>query len=94
LIVTLVRLPPNSPFALGNVAMASVRVPWSAYVVGTLLGVAPRTFAVVCIGAQLRGLDFSSHYLVARILASAALSLLAVVVIGVLADRALRRVTR
>jgi len=96
LIVTLVRLPPNCPFALTNVVMASVRVPWAAYLLGTALGLAPRTLAVVCIGTELRhlgDLDFSSRYLIARLLASAALSLLALLVIGLIARRALRRVT-
>jgi uncharacterized membrane protein YdjX (TVP38/TMEM64 family) len=52
-IVTLVRIPPNSPFALTNLLMATVRVPVVPYLIGTLLGMAPRTAAVVYFGSGL-----------------------------------------
>ena len=96
LIVTLVRLPPNCPFALTSVVMASIRVPWPAYVIGTALGLAPHALVEVYIGAQLRhlhDLHLSGHYLIAHLLVSVALSLLALLVIGLIARRALRRVT-
>lgn len=51
-IVTLVRVPPNSPFALTNLLMASVRVPRVAFLIGTAAGMLPRTALVVWIGAQ------------------------------------------
>ena len=51
-IVTLLRLPPNSPFALTNLVMASVRVPPAPFILGTLIGMAPRTGAVVALAAM------------------------------------------
>ena len=42
-IVTLLRLPTNSPFALTNLAMASVGVRLFPFLVGTAVGMAPRT---------------------------------------------------
>lgn len=54
-IVTLVRLPPNSPFALTNLLMASVRVPLRVFVLGTAIGMAPRTAAVAWIGSLIQG---------------------------------------
>lgn len=53
LIVTLLRLPPNSPFALTNLVLAATRVPASDYLLATAIGLAPRTIAMVYIGASL-----------------------------------------
>ncbi len=49
--VTLLRLPPNSPFALGNLAMAGSGVNLGSYLLGTMLGMAPRTAVMVGAGA-------------------------------------------
>ncbi len=51
-IVTLIRFPPNSPFALTNLLMASVRVPKLIFLIGTAVGMLPRTALVVFIGHQ------------------------------------------
>jgi uncharacterized membrane protein YdjX (TVP38/TMEM64 family) len=92
LIVTLVRLP-SSPFALTNVMLAAVRVPWGVYLWGTVIGLFPRTLIEVVIGAQVRTLNFHSHRLAAHALLSAATGILALIVIGIVADHTLRRVT-
>lgn len=47
LVVTLLRIPPNSPFALSNLAMAASGVGLAPYVLGTALGMLPRT-AITC----------------------------------------------
>ncbi|MBX3354762.1 MAG: TVP38/TMEM64 family protein [Phycisphaeraceae bacterium] len=47
LIVTLLRVPPNSPFALTNLAMSASGVRLWPYLIGTAIGMAPRT-AVAC----------------------------------------------
>ncbi len=49
--VALLRCPPNSPFALTNLVMASVKVPALPFFLGTLIGMAPRTAIAVVIGA-------------------------------------------
>jgi len=54
-IVSLVRLPPNSPFALTNLLMASVRVPRLAFALGTLIGMAPRTAVVLYLATLIQG---------------------------------------
>ncbi len=54
LIISLVRLPPNSPFALTNLVMASIKAPYSAFIAGTALGMAPRTALVLYLAVQLR----------------------------------------
>lgn len=46
-IVTLVRVPPNSPFALTNGVLASSGVKLLPYFLGTVVGMSPRTTAAV-----------------------------------------------
>ncbi len=50
-LVALLRLPPNSPFALTNLVMAAARVPLVTYLTGTALGMLPRTALVVAMAA-------------------------------------------
>lgn len=54
-IVILIRFPPNSPFALTNLLLASVRVPIPIYAVGTVIGILPRTALLVTIGWLVQG---------------------------------------
>lgn len=97
-IVTLLRVPPNSPFALTNLALASVKVPLWTYLGATLVGMAPRTAAMVWIGGQLQGLlaedaakaEKPTWLIVGGIVAVVAVAL----VIGSLANRALNRVSQ
>lgn len=51
LVTTLVRFPPNSPFALCNLALASCGTRPVPYLVGTLVGMAPRTVFVAWLGS-------------------------------------------
>lgn len=53
LTVILLRFPPNSPFALTNLVMSSTRVNPLAFVLGTAVGIAPRTGFAVWIGAKI-----------------------------------------
>lgn len=55
LIISLVRLPPNSPFALTNILLSSVRVPRIPYALGTLIGMAPRTGLAVYLASEIKG---------------------------------------
>lgn len=50
-VVTLLRFPPNSPFALTNLAMASTGVAIMPYVFGTMIGMLPRTAVAVVFAA-------------------------------------------
>ncbi|MBY0307846.1 MAG: VTT domain-containing protein [Phycisphaerales bacterium] len=50
-VVTLLRLPPTSPFALTNLVLAAAGVRLWPFVIGTVLGMTPRTAAAVVIGA-------------------------------------------
>lgn len=92
-IVTLVRIPPNSPFALTNLVLSTAGVPRSVYLIGTLVGMAPRTAVVVWLGTQIQ--DWSTQqrpgwYLYAAI----GISIVVLVVISHIANKALERATR
>lgn len=56
-IVTLLRFPPNSPFALTNLVMSSTGVRWPAYLLGTVVGMAPRTCLAAGIGFTVGEVD-------------------------------------
>jgi uncharacterized membrane protein YdjX (TVP38/TMEM64 family) len=92
LIVTLLRLPPNTPFAASNVAMAALRVPVVPFALGTAAGMAPRTLAVVYAGAGFATLDLANREQTGWFAGGLAATILAVVVIGWMANRALRKV--
>ncbi|MEZ6242506.1 MAG: VTT domain-containing protein [Phycisphaerales bacterium] len=56
-IVALVRAPFNSPFSLMNLALYAAETKFSAYVIGTALGMAPRTLVYTWIGSQVSDFD-------------------------------------
>lgn len=56
-ILTLLRVPPNSPFALTNYVMSVTGVKLVPFLIATIVGMAPRTFAAVWIGHQVTSWD-------------------------------------
>ncbi|MFO0962391.1 MAG: VTT domain-containing protein [Phycisphaerales bacterium] len=52
LVVTLLRFPPNVPFSFANLVFASTGVRFLPMVLGSLVGMLPRTAVAVWIGAQ------------------------------------------
>lgn len=97
LIVTLVRLPPNSPFALTNLVLSSVKTNVFAYALGTLLGMAPRTGVVLYIASRFAGMsatDAADKKPVWLLVVGAILAIAVLVVIGKIANKALHQVTR
>lgn len=100
-LVALIRLPPNSPFAVTNVVLASARTPRVPFILGTLLGMAPRTAVAVSIAAALaeRWSTLSDDVLKqARptwmLIAGPALAIVVMIVIGVIANRAIAKISR
>lgn len=92
-VVTLLRIPPASPFAIANFALAAARVPLVPYTLGTLIGIAPRTALATFAAAGLEQLRFKnvgeSWMVIAGIVATVGVC----VVLGMLANRALREMT-
>jgi uncharacterized membrane protein YdjX (TVP38/TMEM64 family) len=95
LIVTLVRVPPNSPFALMNLVLTASGVKKRIYLLGTLIGMAPRTFAAVLIGSQITQLAGRDDIQTPRwmVITGIVLTLAVLGVIGMMANKALARVT-
>ncbi len=100
-IVTLVRVPPNSPFALTNLVLCSTGVKLVPFVIGTAVGMAPRTFLAVWLAAVAReaaadgGIGAAIADKPRWVLIVGVVSFVAVVVVlGQIGTRALDRVTR
>ncbi len=53
--VTLLRLPLNSPFALTNLVLSASRTPFAPYALGTAIGMTPRTAGAVWLATQIQG---------------------------------------
>lgn len=96
-ITSLVRLAPNSPFALTNYFLSSLRMPLWIYTLATLFGMAPRTAATVFIASRLqnqlieKAADEKPWWLVGI---SIAITIVVFVVIGTIATKALHHATR
>jgi uncharacterized membrane protein YdjX (TVP38/TMEM64 family) len=93
LVVALLRVPPASPFALANFALAAARVPLLEYTVGTLVGIAPRTALATFAAAGLEQLRFKNVGGTWMLIAGIAATVGVCVVLGILANRALRGLT-
>lgn len=92
--VALLRVPPNSPFALTNVVMASVKVPRVPFILGTIIGMAPRSTLAVAIGAGLK--EFSKDDLSKAapgwvVGVGLGVAVLVVVIVGHLANKAIHK---
>jgi uncharacterized membrane protein YdjX (TVP38/TMEM64 family) len=93
LTVTLLRIPHNSPFAITNLVMAGCRVPAWIYMVGTVIGIAPRTLLAVYLGARAQTSDFAVPKDRWLYIASVVAILVVVTIIGAIANQAVKRVT-
>ena len=91
LVVTLLRIPPASPFALTNFVLAAARVPLVDYTVGTLLGIAPRMALTVFVGAGLEQLRFKGVFDPWMTGAGVAALVVVCVVLGVWSRRVMQR---
>ena len=94
LVAALIRLPPNAPFAMGNLLMAASRVAYGPYRVGTVVGLVPRATAAVVVGAGLARVDFSRPEQSGAVFAGIAVTIGVVVTLGWMANRALARIER
>ena len=93
LVVSLMRLPPLSPFALANFALAAARVPLGTYTLGTFLGILPRTIAATFAAAQLEQLDLNNLGQAWVKMVGIGLTIAACIGLGVVANRVLREMT-
>jgi len=90
-IVTLLRLPPNSPFAITNLVLASTKVRPIIYLLGTLFGLTPRTIAAVFIGVGASDLTlFGPRWMT---ISGIVLIIIVVLIIGTIANKAVTKMT-
>ena len=87
LILTLIRVPPNSPFALTNYVMATTGVKLVPFLIATIMGMAPRTFAAVWIGAQVESWD-EVHKPKWLIIGGIVLAVIILIGLGMIANKA------
>lgn len=87
-IITLLRIPPSSPFAVTNLTLAAVRANPIAYSLGTIIGIAPRT-AVVAYGAASLVPEHPSKWALV-----VGLLILVLGMIGFIANQALAKVSQ
>jgi uncharacterized membrane protein YdjX (TVP38/TMEM64 family) len=100
-VVALLRVPPNSPFSLSNLALGASRVDFAPFLVGSLVGIAPRTAVYVGLGSAAAAggaedlgsaLEVGSRW---PLVVGGVVSLLVVLhVLGRMAQRALDRIAR
>lgn len=88
-VVALLRLSPVMPFAATNLVMAAVRVPFGAFMAGTIAGMLPRALAGVLVGTSLTRFDPRAPADAWVVALGIVGTVLAVVVIGRMANRAL-----
>lgn len=93
LVITLLRFSPAMPFALTNLLMAAARVPLSSFLLGTFIGMLPRSAAVVFFGAGLSELNFDEPFNIWMFAFGFAATLLSVIVISYFSKQALTRLT-
>lgn len=92
-IITLLRLPPNSPFAITNLVMAGTKINPLIFIIGTLVGMAPRTIIAVYFGAGIEQLSISDMRGTSMFIISLVLAVIVLGIIGTLANKALARLT-
>jgi len=95
-VTTLLRIPPMSPFAIVNFVLAAARVPLSDYMIGTVIGVAPRTAASAFVAAgiqQLTTQDLNTAPGWMKIGGMVAFVVMCFI-IGLMANRAVRNLAR
>ncbi len=92
LIVLLIR-GALSPFALTNLVLAATRVNPLVYALGTVIGLAPRTGAVVFLAVGLHAVTSQQPRNLPLWISGLAITLLAIIVIAQVANRAITKIT-
>lgn len=91
-IVTLVRIPATA-FAATNLVLASVRVPIHLYIIGTLVGMFPRTLIVIAVAAKASDLAKAKATPTWAYVVGAAVTVGVLWVLGMIANKAIAKVT-
>lgn len=87
----LLRVSPVVPYGATNVLAAAFGVPWIAFMVGTVVGLAPRVVGVALLGAGLGKLDFTRPGGVGWLVAGVGATVLAIGLLGWVTQQVLSR---
>ncbi len=95
-VVTLLRIPPSSPFALMNLAMCAARVKLVPYIIGTAVGMTPRTAVAVYVAATAAAAGEKNFQTLAgkrpmEMIIGIAVTLVVLIILGQIGKMALRR---
>lgn len=93
-IVFLMRLAPNSPFALNNLLFAATGVRWWIYLLGTFCGILPRSAAVVYAASHLETLSPSVREQKWVVVVGILVTIAVLTIIGAIAQHALKHATK
>lgn len=92
-IVILIRIPSSSPFAFTNYLLACAKVPRKVYLPGSIVGLAPRTLAVVLITSKLHEFTLDPSHGEGPILVSFSLLVLSLGALVWIAKSTLKSIT-
>jgi uncharacterized membrane protein YdjX (TVP38/TMEM64 family) len=93
-IITLLRVPPNSPFAITNLVMSGTKIQLPIFIVGTLVGMAPRTIVAVYAGNELDTIDFSDKQRLFMFVLLVLGAIIVLSILGTLANKAVEKLTK
>ena len=91
-VLILIRLSPAIPFAATNFVVWASGISFPIFAAGTVIGMLPRATAVVFVGASLSELDFDHPQQTWLIILGIIATILAVVLISIIARKAVRRI--
>ena len=90
-ILMLVRLSPAFPFAVTNFIVSASGISFKIFILGTVIGMLPRAFAMVFVGSSLSELDFSKSQETWIIFVGIAATILAIFLISLISKKALHK---
>lgn len=99
LVVALLRMPPNSPFALTNLAMSAAGVRVGPFLLGTAIGMLPRTAIAVWLAAAAAATgaediqSFASERGIWLVVGGVVSMVVVIAIVGSMAKAALRRIS-
>lgn len=93
LIITLIRLSPAFPFAATNFVVSASGVSFKTFILGTILGMLPRSSAIVFVGSSLSDLNFSQPQDSWVLLLGIAATIITVIAVSMISKKALNNLT-
>ncbi|MFN0058341.1 MAG: TVP38/TMEM64 family protein [Planctomycetota bacterium] len=94
LLIALFRLSPAAPFGVTNLALASAHIPFASFLLGSLIGMTPRATLLALLGDRVAKLDAKTPLGLTLIVLGIAVTVLLLVMLTIIAKRALAELDR